>query len=343
MKKIKIAQIGIGHDHADMAFKALLTNDDIFDVVGYAICEGEESRLETRSKYFTKDKLITLEEIFKTTDLDAVTIECDEEHLTKYSLMCAKRGLHIHMDKPGGISQTEYEKMLSVAKKNNIVFHTGYMYRYNPVIEETIMRIKNGNFGNVYSIEAHMDCEHKSEKRKWLSKFPGGMMFYLGCHLTDLILQIQGTPEEIIPMNMCTGIDDINAEDFAMAIFKYKNGISFAKASAAEPGGYMRRQLVICSDKRTLEIKPLEEALPGQGELLETSYTETESGLSWRRKNEIQTTEPFDRYKKMMRSFADYVMGTKENPYTYEYEALLHRVVLASCGVDIDYKGEIEL
>ena len=36
MKKIKIAQIGIGHDHAGDVFEELQHASDVFDVVGYA-------------------------------------------------------------------------------------------------------------------------------------------------------------------------------------------------------------------------------------------------------------------------------------------------------------------
>ena len=36
----------------------------------------------------------------------------------------------------------------------------------------------------------------------------------------------------------------------------------------------------------------------------------------------------------MMTAFADMVNGKKENPYTYEYELALYRVLLAACGVE---------
>jgi len=34
----------------------------------------------------------------------------------------------------------------------------------------------------------------------------------------------------------------------------------------------------------------------------------------------------------MMRSFAEYVAGVKQNPYSYEYEIELYRTVLKCCG-----------
>ena len=76
-----------------------------------------------------------------------------------------------------------------------------------------------------------MDCLHTVDKRKWLAELPGGMMYFLGCHLIDLIVRIQGVPETIIPMNTCTGFDDVSCLDFGMAALKYPKGISFANHS----------------------------------------------------------------------------------------------------------------
>ena len=83
------------------------------------------------------------------------------------------------------------------------------------------------------------------------------MMFYLGCHLVDLILQIQGEPDSIIPLNRRSGLNGCAGEDFGMAVFTYDRGVSFAKTSAVEIGGYARRQLVISGTKKTVELKRL--------------------------------------------------------------------------------------
>ena len=43
---------------------------------------------------------------------------------------------------------------------------------------------------------------------------------------------------------------------------------------------------------------------------------------------------PYERYDAMMRNFAEMVRG-KENPYSYDYELGLYRLILKSCGKDI--------
>ena len=166
-------------------------------------------------------------------------------------------------------------------------------------------------------------------------------MFFLGCHLVDLIFGILGVPEEIIPMNCSTGIDGVTAEDYGFAVFKYKNGISFAKTCAEEMGGFARRQLVVTGEKCSVELKPLEMYAPGSSDLYTgvTDYTES----AWANMGVSRNSEPQDRYDAMITAFAEMVRGERENPWSYEYELQLYRIVLAACGVDIDYKKEINL
>lgn len=342
MKRIKIVQVGIGHDHAISTFRSMLKQSDVFDVAGVVVCEGEEERwTEKVAGNYSAATRITLEEALAIEDLDAVAVECDDWNLTKYSMIFATRGVHIHMDKPGGTDRDSYEQMLSLMKKKGLVFQTGYMYRYNPVVQQTLTDARAGTFGEVYAVETHMDCIHTAEKRAWLSAFPGGMMHYLGCHLIDLIMLFKGVPDEVMALNMPTGFDGVSACDYGMAILKYSDGISFAKTCAAEPGGFMRRQIVVCGRKMTREIKPIE-AYVEDGDI-ETPYVTRSAEGGWNGKFPEEKSDRFDRYDTMMRHFAECVAGERENPYTYEYEARLHRVVLAACGVDSDYKGEIIL
>lgn len=350
MRKIKIAQIGIGHDHASEIFTSLLRQSEIFEVKGFCVCEGEEEQYEERKDWvYSRSTRLSLEEILEDQELDAVTVECNEVILTKYATLAVEKGLHVHMDKPGSESPEDYEKLMGLAKAGNLTLHLGYMYRYNPAVQHTMEVIKNGKLGEIYSVETHMDCLHKPEKRQWLGTFRGGMLFFLGCHLIDLIVQIQGVPEEIIPLNTCTGFDGVTANDYGMAVFQYQNGVSFAKTCAAEPGGYIRRQLVVCGEKGTIEIKPFEKYIsdPVDSRDMVTGIKEVSKEdaqkHSWNYQAEYRETDPVNRYDNMMSSFAAMARGEKQNPYTYEYEVLLHRILLKACGFDIDYKKEVRL
>ena len=328
MKKVKIAQIGISrYTHGRQIWKCLTDQSDIFEIVGYALPENEREKFPQLMDYFEGYQEFTVEEILDNPEIEAVTVETEEIYLTKYAIMAAEHGKHIHMEKPGGTDISAFERLIETVKKNQTVFHTGYMYRYNPVIMELMDTIRSGELGEINSVEAYMSCIHPKATREWLGGFSGGMMFYLGCHLVDLILQIQGKPERIIPLNKCSGLDNVASRDFGMAIFEYPNGVSIAKTSAVEMGGYARRQLVVSGSKGTVEIKPLEMS---EGELMYTGKTEYGSE-KWSDMGSYTKSELYNRYDGMMAAFAQMVHGEKVNPYTYDYELELYKTLLQCC------------
>ncbi len=333
MRKIKVAQIGTSaNSHGNDIFNSLKKNHDMFEIAGYVLPENEKEKFPERMKTFEGYNELTLDEILNNPEIEAVTVETEEVYLSKYALMAAGHKKHIHMEKPGGVILSDFEKLIEAVKNNKTVFHTGYMYRYNPYITELKEQIKNGELGDIISVEAQMNCIHPKNVRDWLNNFPGGMMFFLGCHLIDLILSIQGTPKRIIPLNKCSGVDGVNSMDFGMVAFEYENGISFAKTSAVEIGGFERRQLVVSGTKKTVELKPLEWYVEA-GQLVTSRSTYTSS--AWTESSEKDQSTPVDRYDSMMKSFGEMVLGRKENPWNYDYELDLYKTILKSGGVEI--------
>ena len=327
---IKIAQIGTSnYSHGNLIWETITAQPDLFEIAGYALPEQEDQKFPHKMPPFEGYRRLTVEEILNDPTIEAVTIETEEIYLTKYALMAAKAGKHIHMEKPGGLNLREFEALIAAMKESGKILHLGYMYRYNPYVTELLEQIKAGALGEIINVEAQMNMifPPNDEARQWLKTFPGGMTFFLGCHLIDLILQIQGTPQEILPFNCATHINGTDATDFGMVLFKYPNGVSFAKTNAAEIGGFNRRQLVVCGTKQTVELKPLE-------------ISEGHNCVSTRRTDyagKPQTTQsaPFNRYGGMMEAFAAYVHGEKENPYSLDYELKLYQTILKACGVEL--------
>ena len=336
MKTLRVILIGLGHDHATSIYDSVLLQKDLFEVVGFAVPESELTDFpEKVSTYRDRRHLpmYTVEELLALPDIDGAIIETEEVNLTYYAQLAADRGLHIHMDKPGGVDLSAFEKLMDTVQSKGLAFTTGYMYRFNPMIEEALQKVQNGDLGEIYAVEAHMDCEHNTAKREWLGRFPGGMMFFLGCHLIDLIYRIQGEPLEVLPLNCSTNVD---AEDYGMAVLRYPHGISFAKTCANEAGGFARRQLVICGTKGTLELKPLESFVtnPTDGRNTCTDMRETYADEGWCTFGKQKQSEPFNRYDSMMRHFAEVANG-KENPYSYDYERAVYRLLLKACGKEV--------
>ena len=332
MRRIKIAQIGIGHAHAGAIWETITRRSDVFEVVGYVQLPDDVIPEEKELKYYVDCAKLNLQQVLDDPSIEAVTIETDERVLCKYTILAAQAGKHIHMDKPGGLQLQEFEEMINLLKQKNLVFSTGYMYRHNPEIQKLIKEVKNGELGTVVSVEAQMDIYHMPEVRESLSHMPGGNMFFLGCHMVDLVLQLQGLPQRVYPFNKASGLDGVTTKDCCMAVLEYPTGYSYVRAVNSAWGAFTRRSLTVSGDRKTVELKPLEQYIPKTRDLFtgRTDYIERKVSAD----NKMVKSELIRRYDRMMEQFAKYITGEAENPYTYDYELALYKTVLQCCGDD---------
>ena len=336
-KPLRIAQIGLEHDHAGVTLESIRKLTDDFEVIGYAEVNGEIAGHKDREKAVAGLKKYTVEELLNMDGLDAVTVETHDTQLAKYAIPFAEKGIPLHVDKPCGTDIASVTKLMETVKKNGTPFQTGYMYRFNPAVKKALEMKKNGEFGEIFSVECHMDCEHPASKREWLNTVPGGMMMFLGCHLTDLVLQFMGIPKSIECKSTSTHTDGVDSLDYGFTLYHYDNGLAFAKTCAREIDGFARRQLVITGTKATVEIYPLERYIHREG-LMTTRMgvvTSDDTRGSWNDMRRYIDFDFFDRYDGMMQEFARIARREIVNPYTPDYELELYKAVIASCGLPL--------
>lgn len=113
MKKIKIGQIDIGHNHGEGKMLAVQKFPELFDVIGYA--EENEEWIKKRDNLpcYKNSPRLSVQEIIEKSD--AVLVECDVWNLTKTAQMCVNAGKHVHIDKPASGTAEEFETLLKTA------------------------------------------------------------------------------------------------------------------------------------------------------------------------------------------------------------------------------------
>jgi predicted dehydrogenase len=327
VKKIKIGQIGIGHNHGISKMLAVRKFPELFEVVGYA--EENERWIEKRGdlKGYVGLPRLSVEDVIKKSD--AVLIESDVWDLTKYAKMCIDAGKHIHMDKPASGTLKEYKTLLDTAKEKNLVVQLGYMYRYNPAVVKCFEHIRNGDLGEIYSINAEMSTFHSPSYKKWLTNFGGGIMYILGSHLVDLIVYILGEPKKTTSFMKHTGLDGIDLEDNNLAVLEYEKALARVFVSSVEVNGWGRRQLVVSGSRGTVNIVPIENDCY-------MTYADTEISThpyeDMKNVVDIQDVPKDSRYDDMMQDFYAYIKGIKQNPFSYEHDYLVQKVLSEIVG-----------
>lgn len=328
MKPLRIIWVGNAHSHAALNMQAVKAHPEAFTVVG--VSDLNEEKDKDTYEGFAR---IPFEEALKRSDVDAFIIEAGKENEVYYGIRCAEAGFPIFMDKPGSENLAEYKKLLDIIGEKNLPFALGYMFRHNENILKAEQLVKDGELGDVYSIEAQMSVRHPKERREPLKIYKGGMMYFLGCHLIDVICTVQGFPDEVLPFNYSTGTEGVNLDDCGLALLRYGNKYSEVKTSAVEYNGYIRRRIVICGTEGTIEIAPLEfTSEPGKKQTGVHSTLKKDAPNPWKDCSKEWPHESFDRYYPMLLQFAQQVREGAPRLRSLEYEYKLMETIIRACG-----------
>ena len=149
-------------------------------------------------------------------------------------------------------------------------------------------------------------------------------MYILGSHLVDLIVYMLGEPKKITTFLKHSGLDGIDLEDNNLAVLEYDKALARIFVSSVEVNGYGRRQLMVSGSRGTINICPLENPTV-------TTYSDTSMMKS--PYQDVKINLPFDmdaancRYDEMVQDLHAYVLGEKQNPFTYEHDYTVQRVL----------------
>ncbi len=331
MKRIKIGQIGVCHEHASGKMKTLRLLSDVFEIVGVV-----DDRASTSAMFPNADlscyeglKWLSEEELLNTPGLQAVIVEVPNLDLLPVTLRCLERKLPVHMDKPGGDDLAAFAKLRQGYEDNNLPFQIGYMFRNNPAM--SWIREHKDCLGEIFEVQANMSHNYGGEKyQEYIGKFPGGIMFNLGCHLIDFVLALMGRPSGITPFLKSAPGDPAWIKNNCLTILEYANATVTLRACSREINALSRRRLKICGRNATLELCPLErfDGQPLQMDLhLLQGNEKYEAGP-----HTLDFGVTRDRYEEQLLELARMIRGEIANPYTFEHDCLTQEVLLAAAG-----------
>lgn len=337
MKKLKVIQIGIQHEHATGKMNTLRKMEDIFEVAGYV----DDRSFSRTSVYLANEDLqawpwpysglreFTLEEALNYPGLDAVLVEVPNNDLAEIALLCMKKGLAMHVDKPGGEDPARFKELVDGCKAADIPLQMGYMYRGNPAMNFCRKLFQEGILGDILEIEMDMShCYGGERYQHYLAGFKGGVMYNLGCHNIDFIVSLLGRPDKVTPFLKNVRGTLPGALNNTLAVLEYPNALVTVRVSAHRAWG--TRKLTVAGTVGTFELSP-HERFDGK-ELTATLHLREDRGEYKAGVNPLTFGKQFDRYIDQLTEFAQVIRGEVAPAYSYEHEYLVHEVTLAAAG-----------
>ena len=333
MKKLKVIQFGINHEHSLQKYTTCTKFlRDTFELIGVV----DDTYLDSPSRPIDREcykdaNFITPEEAFNCKDLDAVLVEVPNLKLVEIGMEFAKRKIPMHLEKIAGETVEPYRQLLQVCKENRIPLQMGYMYRGNPALKFLKQMIKDKVIGEIFQADLDMNLGYGGDDyQKYIGKFKGGIMWNLGCHLIDFILAAMGAPDEVISIMKSAPGDPDSIKNNCTALLEYPHASVAIRACSRSINDVKHRRWYFAGTNGMVEVTPPERF---DGESVELRINLKNETASFPAGEQTIKFEPQqDRHEEQLREFSRIVRGEIENPYTYEHDLAVHKLTLAAAG-----------
>ncbi len=226
MNPVRCAVIGcgkVGHFHA-IAFRENPTSELV-------ACLG---RNPEKTKAFADEYGIPaytdLDEMIEKERVEAVAICTPHPNHADIAVECCKRGLHIAVEKPLAASLEDCDRILEAARENNVVGTTICQRRFYRPAQRVKKAIDDGKIGKPILGTVNMlgwrdmAYYHSDPWRGTWEGEGGGVLINQAPHQLDLLLWYMGEIEELYGMWDTLNHPELEVEDTAMAVIRFKNG-----------------------------------------------------------------------------------------------------------------------
>ncbi len=185
--------------------------------------------------------------------VDIVYIATPHDSHAALSIAAMEAGKHVLCEKPLAVNVQQVEKMIAVAKKQQVFFMEAFWSRFNPSIEAVIAAVEAGTIGKVNYINADFSFYRNDpdDSRMLNMDLAGGSLLDMGVYPIFLSYLLLGEPKEVMALanKHHTGVDIQSA-----AIFQYEGAIANMMSGFRSQSDMRAR---ICGTKGSIFLEPI--------------------------------------------------------------------------------------
>lgn len=185
-------------------------------------------RNEDKARKFAKEYNLqkhysNIDDFLNDKEIDAVYIATPHSHHMEYAIKCIKAKKHILCEKPFSYNKKTSEKVLSLAKENNVFIMEALWTLFLPAVNKAKSWIDEGKIGKVKMITANFGFESEVDvnSRLYNPNLAGGALLDVGIYpilLSNFIMN--DIPKEI---NATAVMTSTNVDESDVISLKYKN------------------------------------------------------------------------------------------------------------------------
>lgn len=227
---MKYSLIGCGRISPNHIVAAINNNLEIT-----SICDINRDNAEDKALKFDLDKnsvkiYSDYSEMLETEKPELVSIATESSKHAKIALDCIEAGCHVIIEKPIALSIFDADRIIEAGERKGVLVCACHQNRFNKSVQEIRKAIEKRRFGkllygtaNIRWTRNHEYYDRASWRGTW--EHDGGALMNQCIHDIDLLRWMMGDEIDIV-----YGMTDrlihpyIEAEDFGIAVIKFKNG-----------------------------------------------------------------------------------------------------------------------
>ncbi|MEP2238183.1 MAG: Gfo/Idh/MocA family oxidoreductase [Maribacter sp.] len=151
-------------------------------------------------EYEAENTYGSYEELFDSGTVDIIYLATPHTSHADLSIVAMQAGNAVLCEKPMGVNKAEVEKMVAVAKENNVFLMEALWSRFNPTIKKVKELVENGTIGDVgylHSDFAFYALDRDENGRLLNPDLAGGSLLDIGIYPIFLAYLMLGKPKDI--------------------------------------------------------------------------------------------------------------------------------------------------
>ena len=327
--KTRMAQYGIGHDHA--AGKArVMRESEAVELAGvYEPADWLRTSLGAHAPYDGVHWFGTAQEMLADPGIEAVAVEGRVSENLAFARACLEHGKHVWLDKPAGDDLEEFRALLRLAAARNLHVQLGYMFRYNAGYQFILDWAAAGRLGTIRSVRTRISTGIANDTawRRWDSRGEraGGLMFILAGHVVDIVVALLGRPYRVSSFSRQHTDAFPWYRDNNVAVLEYPGALAVVESVAGEVEPGTARRMEVYGTRGSAILEPME--APRLRLCLDEARDGYEAG--WQ---EV-AVEARPRYVESLRAFLATIHGEQPADRTFAHEFAVQETLLAAAGL----------
>lgn len=279
---INFALVGCGR--ISKRHSELLGENQIAGAQLVAVCDKIVSKAQVIADKYSIPVYSCLHDMMKTEKIDVVVVLTESGLHAQHTIELAPYGAHVVVEKPMALTLDDADAMIEACDNHGVKLFVVKQNRFNVPVVQLRKALEDGRFGKLIMGTVRVRwCRPQAyyDQDSWRGTwaYDGGVLTNQASHHVDLLEWMLGDVESVFAKGK-TALVDIEAEDTAVVILKFRNGaLGVVEATTAIRPKDLEGSLSVLGEKGSVEIGGFavnemktwnfSEPLDGDGEVIE--------------------------------------------------------------------------